>query len=921
MQHPENSKLIKEALSSPIGSTSRNKARKVFSIMSKLHSSNDGAGGPGMAGGMSMSYNQPQVSKEPQYTPKGMVIFSKIPTPNITYGKRVPTPNSFKSFDGSGGPGVYDGQGGLSDIWNSAKNTFNNAVNSFKNPTPSNFNTGSDPNASRPTYSQPNTGYNIPGLSVNNIPAWGTVQNNNNNPSPLQGYTDANTRMAPNIMSGPSPLNPTPVTSGPYQTLGSVRENKIIPGLSVSDVPVWKPKSDGGLTIMGGKKENNSQISVPEKSEYPVYKSAEPNNGLSGMFTGIVDRLKNKGSQDTQTTPIPGPQAETQSSSPVQGSIGATQPGGTTIATGMQAPAVLFSQLGAEGATARTDRHNNPAAFTTDVAKQAGLIEGVDYVKGDAFPDNPNLFTARLIGDGVQKTIDVIDKIGFTTQAGGNRWTYTDSIPGANNNEWANLSNEQKVAVVGQMYDQEGHGGSNIGSYGNLAAAAKSAVNAGIGAGMFALANNPLETGKALQKTVWDRYNIDDSQKEINRMTAEGTLLPKDVTSYITARDEYLAQTDKQIDDYVNEMSTMSSDPATFQRANAHLNYLYTLRGRQNQTYIGFLNDAIDQHQAKLDSLTRYYNTNLAAAEQDIQTGEADYKLQASALADMYTAVEQAPTLALQKQLLEAQVLTAQTQFVTDNLKKESQKSFIEQGNLLEGYIWNADHTVIPKIDLVEEVRRYKDDPNNVDVTENTITDVYLKGVQNYMYAPEDKDAQTGKGITAESKMEVAKDAVKQLTNLSAYYQDIGDSNSAISALTAATDSKRYLSDIVSSNIVRSGNVPKIMEAVKSIDRGSPWYTFGQGRRAPLTQDAFTKNLANATGNALDESIAGAIYAVFQFASNNGENNKAGVDAFFYPTKSTENWTNEAPYDTSSPFTEEQFAQNIANIYAAQYKP
>ena len=108
----------------------------------------------------------------------------------------------------------------------------------------------------------------------------------------------------------------------------------------------------------------------------------------------------------------------------------------------------------------RTDRHNNPAAFTTDIAKQAGLIEGKDFTAGDPFPNNPNLRTAMLIGDPYEKTIKVIDNIGFTTQGGATRWTYTNSIPGANNQEWKNLSQAQKVQVVQQMYQHEGGNGS-----------------------------------------------------------------------------------------------------------------------------------------------------------------------------------------------------------------------------------------------------------------------------------------------------------------------------------------------------------------------------------------------------------------------------------------------------------------------------
>lgn len=111
----------------------------------------------------------------------------------------------------------------------------------------------------------------------------------------------------------------------------------------------------------------------------------------------------------------------------------------------------------------RTDRHNNPAAFTIDIAKQAGLVEGVDYVRGDAFPDNPNMFTAKLLGNPIETTMRVISKIGFMTQSGQNRWTYTDSIPGANNEDWQKLSFQEKAQVIKDMYRHEGGNGSIFG--------------------------------------------------------------------------------------------------------------------------------------------------------------------------------------------------------------------------------------------------------------------------------------------------------------------------------------------------------------------------------------------------------------------------------------------------------------------------
>lgn len=125
----------------------------------------------------------------------------------------------------------------------------------------------------------------------------------------------------------------------------------------------------------------------------------------------------------------------------------------------------------------RTDRNNNPTAMTTDVARTAGLVEGKDYVQGDPFQtgNGQTLYTAKLLGDPIQTTIKAIDQGGFTTQSGQNRWSYTQNIPGANNADWAKLNNDQKAAVVAQMYKNEGGSGA-IFNQGNSSANAGSAL-------------------------------------------------------------------------------------------------------------------------------------------------------------------------------------------------------------------------------------------------------------------------------------------------------------------------------------------------------------------------------------------------------------------------------------------------------------
>ena len=101
----------------------------------------------------------------------------------------------------------------------------------------------------------------------------------------------------------------------------------------------------------------------------------------------------------------------------------------------------------------RTDRNNNPAAFTTDIAAQGGLLLGTDYVKGDPFTVGPNTyFTASLLGNPLQLTLKVIDAIGFYNKFHEQRWTYIGMPVWV----WQKLDTEEKIKIVQFMYHHEG---------------------------------------------------------------------------------------------------------------------------------------------------------------------------------------------------------------------------------------------------------------------------------------------------------------------------------------------------------------------------------------------------------------------------------------------------------------------------------
>jgi len=103
----------------------------------------------------------------------------------------------------------------------------------------------------------------------------------------------------------------------------------------------------------------------------------------------------------------------------------------------------------------RTDRNNNPVAFTTAIAAQAGLVLNVDYEVGDSFTSlGTTYYTAKLLRDPVGLTIQVINKIGFFTNDGQHvRWEYVPSLVSF---MWGLLTEFQKTHVVALMYKHEG---------------------------------------------------------------------------------------------------------------------------------------------------------------------------------------------------------------------------------------------------------------------------------------------------------------------------------------------------------------------------------------------------------------------------------------------------------------------------------
>lgn len=1018
MRRPETAKLIKEALNSPVGSTSRAKAKKIFSIVNKLNVSHDGSGGPGMYYDR-MAYG-PQMAPEmdPMHIPtdnsKGMVIFRKIPTPKITYGNKA---SKFQpragSFDGSGGPGlVRDGEGGFwGDAWGSFKDLLNLAP--VANAPAENANSVSGPGTTS-TYLQASSGPNLQG-------AWESPT------STSYGSNSTSTSAIPKTngpIYGPKPVAPK-TDPGLLSKLATGVANIAAPvagfaGKTLASIPLILAKGGqwGAQNIYSGARElfPHEEGSLPYinmndtwagKKMNEMWKSSTPaQTGTSTPTTSSTTLPKVPTESSTGTISTTGgdvnldtgkkvaPSAGTGALTPEQiaalvatlpktnaatitsgsgttgaGTTGAgtsTSGAGTTVTTtenglpssttGAGSAALNWSKgLGVSPESSLSsiiESNGLPSLITQIIKNEGGSLAGVQNNPGNIkFAGLPGQTNSGVSNDGgksyfasyatpeagVQAIANIVTNAaaGKSSAYGANPTlqsfanTYTDTYPGG-------TSGAGSTAGTGPA-----------GYTGALSAdqlAMQTALKAGTGPGMATLnrvqdPTNPVTKGLTMQeeaeankKSIWSSYDLDKKKTEIDTLKAEQLQLPKDMTDYIVGRDQYVKETNKKIDDYINiTMKNMDmSNPNNVNTANKYLDYLYLLKGRQNKSYAGFLNQAVDQHQQMLDKAVTDYNSLITVATDELNSKnaitEAKYTSYMAALADMYTTLDGAPLKAYQAELLRLQSIGADADSVAAAAKKAAEQSYIGQIDEIKktGMIDSGVVLQNPEnFDIIATLDRLEQDAP--ELLRQNIFSAYINGLNNYLGAMEYKDDMTGKGITSTTKINAAKNAMSQLKMLAEQYApsydssgkliDPGDPISYNSAVAAAKDMANWLGAKETSKLLGSGKAPLIMEAVKELAPNSGIWPF-RGPGAPPTEAEFIKIVTNKTKDPTDESIARAIYKIF---SDYVSAEKGSVNA---PSNAVNALLNDmSSVNKMVPLTEAQFASNIGGQYAKSLVP
>ena len=111
---------------------------------------------------------------------------------------------------------------------------------------------------------------------------------------------------------------------------------------------------------------------------------------------------------------------------------------------------VLTEPLAGEAALTQVDE--KPSASGKRIVQYAEKSGFAYEAERATVADRIGNFTAKLLGDPIALTIEVIDRAGFYTHAGAVRWLYM-AMPSW---LWQQQTRATKIRIIGEMYSHEG---------------------------------------------------------------------------------------------------------------------------------------------------------------------------------------------------------------------------------------------------------------------------------------------------------------------------------------------------------------------------------------------------------------------------------------------------------------------------------
>lgn len=225
---------------------------------------------------------------------------------------------------------------------------------------------------------------------------------------------------------------------------------------------------------------------------------------------------------------------------------------------------------------------------------------------------------------------------------------------------------------------------------GDIYSQAQTAVDQGTGSASFALGVANEKFGGSLEKYLDDLdsrikkdFKVDEIEQSLNDITSMKANFVPTMENYIRGRDEYLKFVDNLIDQTNDSLMKMDTDnPAVKKQMDTYLTYLYTLKGRQNQRYGQFLNNAIADYNADFERVQNQYNTVYKQYNDTITRkatiAQNEYNTLYNTMADLYKNLEEAPIRKLNQVVLEQQVLQLHLKNIESDMKSGAVNYFPE---------------------------------------------------------------------------------------------------------------------------------------------------------------------------------------------------------------------------------------------------
>jgi len=851
LRHSKTKKLFKDAVDSPMGSTSRSQAKKILKIMGRVHL--DGQGGPGIF--------QPQEPQNPELIPshipsepKNVVFFKKIPTPRINYGPAKGNASRYQprpGQDGMGGPG-YDGRGGSVqvNIPGQSPGVAGGAI------------TQAEKDAYAASLKMPPAPKYVPSPAEN---LWSGIKSI---PSTLaagvgsiaQGAIDFRDKAYEGAVNAvAAPFTPSYDTSATDQFLAARQAAKTPPVVS----PV------------AGAADAAKKAATPPAVD-PSYTPVVPLS-YSGTAGGAPTISYNAGTSYPSYTPTSYTSTGDTSVSPevstIANAIMMKESVGQNIRSTKPSPRKDGSLDWAYGKYQIMG--DNIPSWTKEALGTAMTIE--QFMADPAAQDKVAMYKMNQY---YQQTGNVRDvaSLWFTGRTE-KEAAAAGNIPDANR-----TTPPQYIDGIISLYNKGPvspytGGAATGGTAGGLTSFAQGAVASGLGpqttANLYMQQPSGPYQGKNLEEilkeksdTIWEKYNLDDLTKRQEDLIAAGPNIQPDMEANIRARDTYLKEVQGAIREYETKMSTMDlTDPTVRNNSTNYINYLYTLKGRANQRYMGYVNAAITRYNGDVTST----NSQIASALQNYNNEvarmttatTADYDRIANGIADLYNTIEQAPLKKIQEQY--ARVQLSQIDGSTAGAAVDAAFDLPEAAaNLQKAGILDSDKYVNPGVDLINVINTMAASGDN----RNAVLTAYNQAVLRELQAADGaKKADGFTLIDSTSKRKLAENTIRQ-------YKAIGQAGIQAGNMATAALAENLIDQVITSSglgeTAASFYAPEKAAAVRGLINylGTKTGMFGWYGGAPSRDDFIIK----ASEAGVPESIANLIYDDFETYIKTGSN-------------------------------------------------